>query len=67
MFRAVYQQSMFVRVSKSKKIVVRVDNNTFKLDAEYSKNKLHKFLSITLKVFLLQDITDQSWFIIMFQ
>ena len=67
MFRAVYQQSMLVPVSKSRKLVIRVDNYVFKLHAEYSINKLYKSLIVTLKGFLLQDFPDLSRFIIAFQ
>ena len=67
MFRAVSQQSMLVPVSKSMKLVIIVDNYTFKLHAENSINKLYKNLIVTLKGFLLQDIPDLSRFIIMFQ
>jgi len=66
-FLAVYQQSILVPVSKSRKLVIRVDNYTFKLHAEYSINKLYKSLIVTLNGFLLQDIPDLSRFIIMFK
>ena len=67
MFLAVYQQSMLVPVSKSRKCDIREDNYTFKLHAEYSINKLYKSLIVTLRGFLLQDFPDLSRFIIMFQ
>lgn len=67
MFLAVYQQSMLVPVSKSRKRDIREDNYTFKLHAEYSINKLYKSLIVTLRGFLLQDFPDLRRFIIMFQ